>query len=111
LLPRWFPFNLAKVAYWSRTVIVPLLVLMTLKPQARNPRNIRLDELFVNPPDTVKDWNTNDTQSILNPIFRMVRAIRNLRILRISIMMVFSTILAHVPQPQRVPTSVVRSQL
>ncbi|MBY0428737.1 MAG: squalene--hopene cyclase, partial [Alphaproteobacteria bacterium] len=72
LLPRWFPFHLSKIAYWSRTVIVPLLVLMTLKPQARNPKNIRLDELFVTPPDEVKDWNTNDTKSILNPTFRVI---------------------------------------
>src|SRR5215813_15135137 len=27
LLPKWFPFHLDKVSYWSRTVIVPLLVL------------------------------------------------------------------------------------
>ena len=37
LLPRWFPFHLDKVSYWSRTVIVPLLVLQALKPRARNP--------------------------------------------------------------------------
>ena len=72
LLPRWFPFHLSKIAYWSRTVIVPLLVLMTKKPKARNPRNIRLDELFVAPPETVKDWNTNETKSILNPTFRVL---------------------------------------
>ena len=41
LLPRWFPFHLAKVSYWSRTVIVPLLILMALKPQARNPARHR----------------------------------------------------------------------
>jgi len=35
-LPRWFPFHLTKVSYWSRTVIVPLLVLMAKKPRARN---------------------------------------------------------------------------
>ena len=28
LLPKWFPFHLDKISYWSRTVIVPLLVLM-----------------------------------------------------------------------------------
>ena len=32
-LPRWFPFHLSKVSYWSRTVIVPLLVLMALRPR------------------------------------------------------------------------------
>ncbi len=39
-LPLWFPFHLSKVSYWSRTVIVPLLVLMALRPVARNPRGI-----------------------------------------------------------------------
>ena len=41
LLPRWFPFHLAKVSYWSRTVIVPLLILMALKPQAQEPARRR----------------------------------------------------------------------
>jgi squalene-hopene/tetraprenyl-beta-curcumene cyclase len=50
LLPRWFPFHLDKVSYWSRTVIVPLLVLMALKPRARNPKGVRIDELFLGPP-------------------------------------------------------------
>src|ERR1700748_2508220 len=39
-LPLWFPFHLSKVSYWSRTVIVPLLVLMALRPRARNPQRI-----------------------------------------------------------------------
>ncbi len=46
-LPRWFPFHLSKVSYWSRTVIVPLLVLMALRPRARNPRGITVPELYV----------------------------------------------------------------
>jgi squalene-hopene/tetraprenyl-beta-curcumene cyclase len=50
LLPRWFPFHLSKVSYWARTVLVPLLVLQALRPQARNPLGIRIDELFLQPP-------------------------------------------------------------
>ncbi len=50
LLPRWFPFHLDKISYWSRTVIVPLLVLMARKPRARNPLGVSIDELFVEPP-------------------------------------------------------------
>jgi squalene-hopene/tetraprenyl-beta-curcumene cyclase len=46
LLPRWFPFHLSKVSYWSRTVIVPLLVLMAVKPRALNPRRVSVHELF-----------------------------------------------------------------
>jgi len=53
LLPKWFPFHLDKISYWSRTVIVPLLVLMAKKPRARNPKNVRIDELFIEPPHTV----------------------------------------------------------
>ena len=45
-LPRWFPFNLARVSYWTRTVLVPLLVLQVLKPRARNPSDVRINELF-----------------------------------------------------------------
>jgi squalene-hopene/tetraprenyl-beta-curcumene cyclase len=53
LLPKCFSFHLDKISYWSRTVIVPLLVLMALKPRARNPKNIRIDELFIDPPATL----------------------------------------------------------
>jgi squalene-hopene/tetraprenyl-beta-curcumene cyclase len=55
-LPLWFPFHLSKVSYWSRTVIVPLLVLMALRPKARNPRGIDIRELFRTPPDQVTDY-------------------------------------------------------
>ena len=53
LLPRWFPFHLTKVSYWARTVIVPLLVLMTYKPRAKNPRGIGVDELFLEDTKTI----------------------------------------------------------
>ncbi len=55
-LPLWFPFHLSKVSYWSRTVIVPLLVLMGLRPKARNPRGIGIPELFRTPPEQVTDY-------------------------------------------------------
>jgi squalene-hopene/tetraprenyl-beta-curcumene cyclase len=53
LLPKWFPFHLDKISYWSRTVIVPLLVLMAKKPAAKNPKGVRIDELFLEPPQTL----------------------------------------------------------
>lgn len=46
LLPRWFPVHLSKMSYWARTVIVPLLVLSAMRPRARNPRGIKVDELY-----------------------------------------------------------------
>jgi squalene-hopene/tetraprenyl-beta-curcumene cyclase len=53
LLPKWFPFHIDKISYWGRTVIVPLLVLMALKPKAKNPKGIAIDELFLQDPKSV----------------------------------------------------------
>jgi squalene-hopene/tetraprenyl-beta-curcumene cyclase len=53
LLPRWFPFHLSKVSYWARTVMVPLLVLQALRPRAKNPLGVAIDELFIGPPQEV----------------------------------------------------------
>jgi len=53
LLPKWFPFHIDKISYWARTVIVPLLVLQALKPRAKNPRGVTIDELFHEDPKTV----------------------------------------------------------
>jgi squalene-hopene/tetraprenyl-beta-curcumene cyclase len=53
LLPKWFPFHLDKISYWSRTVLVPLLVLQALKPRARNPKGIAIGELFLELPQTI----------------------------------------------------------
>ncbi len=46
LLPRWWYFNLYAVSYWSRTVIVPLLILMDRRPVKRLPPALRLDEIW-----------------------------------------------------------------
>jgi len=53
LLPKWFPFHLDKISYWARTVIAPLLVLQALKPKAKNPKGITIDELFLKDPKTI----------------------------------------------------------
>jgi squalene-hopene/tetraprenyl-beta-curcumene cyclase len=71
-LPLWFPFHLSKVSYWSRTVIVPLLVLMALKPRARNPRGIGIAELFVTPPDQVRDYIRGPYRSAWGYFFKGV---------------------------------------
>lgn len=56
LLPRWFPFHIAKISYWARTVLVPLTVLNALQPLARNPRRVGVEELFCVPPYLVRRW-------------------------------------------------------
>jgi squalene-hopene/tetraprenyl-beta-curcumene cyclase len=46
LLPRRFYFNIYEVSYWSRTVIVPLLILLDKKPVMRLSPERGLDELW-----------------------------------------------------------------
>ncbi len=67
LLPKWFPFHLDKVSYWSRTVMVPLFILCTLKAKAINPHNIDILELFVTHPDQERHYFPERT--ILNKVF------------------------------------------
>jgi squalene-hopene/tetraprenyl-beta-curcumene cyclase len=50
LLPRWFPFHIHKVAYWSRTVMIPLAVLVSLRVRARNPLGVAV------PPDRERSY-------------------------------------------------------
>ena len=65
LLPKWAPFTIDKVSYWSRTTMVPLFVLATLKPRARNPRGVTVDELFTVPPEEHGDYLTNPTGTLV----------------------------------------------
>jgi squalene-hopene/tetraprenyl-beta-curcumene cyclase len=63
LLPKWFPFHLDKVSYWARTVLVPLLVLMAKKPRAKNRLGVHIGELFVTPPEEVRQWPKGEHQT------------------------------------------------
>ncbi|HXT82182.1 MAG TPA: squalene--hopene cyclase, partial [Acetobacteraceae bacterium] len=74
-LPLWFPFHLSKVSYWSRTVIVPLLVLMALRPVARNPRGVGIAELFCTPPDQVRDWIRGPYRSAWGRFFKALDSV------------------------------------
>jgi squalene-hopene/tetraprenyl-beta-curcumene cyclase len=65
LLPRWFPFHLFKVSYWSRTVMVPLFILYTFKARAQNPHKVSIQELFVRDP-----WEETDYFPIRSAVNR-----------------------------------------
>ncbi|UCG11233.1 MAG: squalene--hopene cyclase [Deltaproteobacteria bacterium] len=77
LLPRWFPFHLSKVSYWSRTVMVPLFILCTLKPHAKNPNQVHVRELFTSPPEREKNYfpirsSTNRLFLLLDQVGRLL---------------------------------------
>ncbi len=79
LAPKWFPFHFSKVSYWSRTVMIPLLILAMLKPRARNPRAVGVEELFTTPPDRERRYFRNPTGRWLGAVMlgvdRVVRAL------------------------------------
>src|SRR4029077_15142515 len=69
LAPRWFPITIHRVSYWSRTVLALLLVLTALKPRAKNPRGIRVQELFRTSPREIKTWLHNPTGTLAGYFF------------------------------------------
>ncbi len=71
-LPRWFPFHLEKIAYWSRTVVTPLLVLMALHAKARNPKRVDVRELFTVAPEQERRYMRAATNSPLGKVFLFV---------------------------------------
>jgi squalene-hopene/tetraprenyl-beta-curcumene cyclase len=80
LLPLWFPFHLNRISYWARTTLVPLLVLAALKPCAKNPKGIGIDELFLEDPRSVgmtrkaphQSWGWYLLFSALDSVLRVV---------------------------------------
>ena len=46
-LPRWFYFHMSKVGAWTRTMILPLSLVVTLRPMRELPPQLGIDELFV----------------------------------------------------------------
>jgi len=88
LFPSWFPVDLSKISYWSRTVTVPLLILYSYRMEAVNPRGIGVRELFLRAPEEEDSYfpvwsKTNRLFLLLDRIGRAVepwipRAIRRL---------------------------------
>ncbi len=70
--PKWFPFNIYKISYWSRTVLIPLLIIMHKKPIANNPNGVSIDELFLDQdrrPNNVKEI---EDKKIISYIFLLI---------------------------------------
>jgi len=81
LLPRWFPFHLSKVSYWSRTVMVPLAILYSLRARAKNPRQLGIAELFTTPPE--QETGYFPARSLLNRV--LLRLERLGRLLELAV--------------------------
>ena len=55
LLPKWFFFHLHKISYWSRTVIVPLLILYAKQPVCNLSPGETISELFQEPAENLRN--------------------------------------------------------
>ena len=83
LLPMWSPFHINKISYWARTTIVPLMVMAALKPLAKNPKGVGIDELFLQDPKSVgmtpkaphQSWGWFTLFSTLDKILRVDRTV------------------------------------
>jgi squalene-hopene/tetraprenyl-beta-curcumene cyclase len=49
LLPKWFYFSIYAISYWSRAVLIPLLIVFAHRPVCRIPEDHGIDELYVTP--------------------------------------------------------------
>lgn len=68
-LPKWFFFNLKKVSYWSRCVIVPLLILFAKRPVHVLTPEQGIRELFISEPDSLKHIDKINHDGLLKNIF------------------------------------------
>ena len=53
LAPRRFSFNIYAVSYWSRAVVVPLLIIFAIRRECRIPAEQGIEELFGEPRDRI----------------------------------------------------------
>jgi squalene-hopene/tetraprenyl-beta-curcumene cyclase len=51
--PRRFYFSVYAMSYWSRAVLIPLLIVFTHRPLCRVEARRGIDELYVTPPDRI----------------------------------------------------------
>jgi squalene-hopene/tetraprenyl-beta-curcumene cyclase len=78
-LPRWFFFNLNRVSYWSRCVIVPLLILFACRPVHRVPEHLGIRELFRADPHGLVHIDRFDSRRPLRNVFiALDRAIKRI---------------------------------
>lgn len=80
LLPKWFFFHLHKVSYWSRTVIVPLLILYSRQPIHILPPEMGVSELFVEPPEGLNHLDRYTKGSLRKNLFLLLdRGLKRIR--------------------------------
>jgi len=70
--PKWWIFNLTKVSYWSRCVIVPLLILLAYRPVHKFDPAIEISELFIKRPEKLKHIDKFRKGNLIRNLFIFV---------------------------------------
>jgi squalene-hopene/tetraprenyl-beta-curcumene cyclase len=65
LLPSWFPVNIYEMASWARETVVPLTILMALRPSAPLDPGCDVQELWLRPP-TPEDYAFPGSKKLLS---------------------------------------------
>ena len=73
-LPKWFYFHLTKVSAWTRTMILPLSLVVTLRPQREVPTELGIDELYKNTHDRHRLMGKEDAPGTWKTFFNTVDA-------------------------------------
>lgn len=68
-LPSWWFFNLSKVSYWSRCVIVPLLIIFAKRPVVKVAPEHSITELFLGEPAKLRNLDKFHTGQPLKNCF------------------------------------------
>ncbi len=55
-LPKWFYFNIYAISYWSRAVLIPLLIVFAHRPVCRIPKEQGIEELYSIPRTEIRYW-------------------------------------------------------
>ncbi len=53
LVPKKFAFNIYAISYWSRAVVIPLLIMLAVRRECRIPAEQGIEELFCTPRDQI----------------------------------------------------------
>ncbi len=77
LLPKRFYFSVYAISYWSRAVLIPLLIVFAHRPVCRIPKEQGIDELYVTPRDQVKYREVPPLRKDRVPIWRVGFTWRN----------------------------------
>ena len=71
-LPKWFYFSLPHVSAWTRTMILPLSIVVTKKPLRQLPANLGIDELYLDHKIRHKLVATNSASPFWTKMFLIV---------------------------------------